>query len=78
MMEQTRAVDTDSAKSIGFDLDHEIERIKREHRELKARLSELNSRLHLSIDEEIERKKIQKLKLLKKDQLQMLEAKRSN
>ncbi len=78
MMEQARAVDTDSTRSPGLDLEREIERIKREHRELKARLSELNSRLHLSIDEEIERKKIQKLKLLKKDQLQTLEAKRSN
>ncbi|MEQ8569744.1 MAG: hypothetical protein RMA76_32740 [Deltaproteobacteria bacterium] len=73
-----RAVDTEQPRNVGLDLSQEIERLKREHRELKARLSELNSRLHLSIDEEIERKKIQKLKLLKKDQLLMLEAKLHN
>ncbi len=78
MMEQVRAVDTEQPRNVGLDLSQEIERLKREHRELKARLSELNSRLHLSIDEEIERKKIQKLKLLKKDQLLMLEAKPHN
>jgi predicted transcriptional regulator len=78
MMEQVRAVDTEQPRNVGLDLSQEIERLKREHRELKARLSELNSRLHLSIDEEIERKKIQKLKLLKKDQLLMLEAKLHN
>ncbi len=50
----------------------EIERLHREHNELKARLSELNSRLYLSPDEEIERKTIQKLKLLKKDRLAYL------
>ena len=50
----------------------EIERLHREHNELKARLSELNSRLYLSPEEEIERKTIQKLKLQKKDRLALL------
>jgi uncharacterized protein len=50
----------------------EIDRLQREHKELKARLSELNSRLYLSPDEEIERKTIQKLKLQKKDRLAAL------
>ena len=58
MMEQVRAVDTEQPRNVGLDLQQQIERLKREHRELKARLSELNSRLHLSIDEEIERKTI--------------------
>lgn len=49
-------------------------RLDREHRELKARLSELNSRLYLNPDEELERKKIQKLKLAKKDRLVQLAA----
>lgn len=52
----------------------EIERLKREHQELKARLSELNSRLYLSPEEEVERKTIQKLKLQKKDRLAALGA----
>lgn len=50
----------------------EVDRLRREHRELKARLSELNSRLYLSPEEEIERKQLQKLKLAKKDRLAML------
>lgn len=50
----------------------EVERLEREHRELKARLSELNSRLYLSPEEEIERKTIQKLKLAKKDRMALL------
>lgn len=52
----------------------EVERLEREHSELKARLSELNSRLYLSPEEEVERKTIQKLKLLKKDRLALLSA----
>ena len=50
----------------------ETERLKREHTELKARLSELNSRLYLSPAEELERKTIQKLKLAKKDRIAAL------
>mgnify|MGYP001804922735 CR=1 FL=1 len=52
----------------------ELERLHNEHRELKARLSELNSRLSLTRDEEVERKTIQKLKLQKKDRIAWLEA----
>lgn len=47
----------------------EAERLRREHNELKDRLSELNSRLFLSPNEELERKTIQKLKLAKKDRI---------
>ena len=54
--------------------DAELVRLEREHRELKARLSELNSRLYLSAEEQVERKKIQKLKLAKKDRLAQLGA----
>jgi uncharacterized protein len=50
----------------------EAERLRREHSELKARLSELNSRLYLSPAEELERKQLQKLKLAKKDRLAAL------
>ena len=50
----------------------EAERLRREHSELKARLSELNSRLYLSPAEEFERKQLQKLKLAKKDRLAAL------
>ncbi len=54
------------------DVRFEIERLHREHNELKARLSELNSRVYLSPEEEVERKTIQKLKLQKKDRLALL------
>lgn len=50
----------------------EADRLRREHSELKARLSELNSRLYLSPQEQIERKTLQKLKLAKKDRIAAL------
>lgn len=53
-------------------LEGEVERLVREHRDLKARLSELNSRLYLSPEEQVERKTIQKLKLAKKDRIALL------
>ncbi len=49
-------------------------RVDREHRELKARLAELKTRLYLSPDEQVECKKMQKLKLAKKDRLMRLAA----
>jgi hypothetical protein len=51
----------------------ELLRLRREHGELKARLSELNGRLYLSTEEEVERKTIQKLKLQRKDRIAALE-----
>lgn len=50
----------------------EAERLRREHSELKARLSELNNRLYLNPSEEFEKKTLQKLKLAKKDRLAAL------
>ncbi len=68
MQGQTRIpIDTNNTA-----LQHELDKLEREHRELKARLSELNSRLCLSQDEEVERKTIQKLKLLKKDKIALM------
>jgi hypothetical protein len=54
-------------------LKSELQRLRHEHGELKARLSELNSRLYLSSDDEVERKTIQKLKLRTKDRIAALE-----
>lgn len=53
-------------------LSDEADRLRREHGELKVRLSELNSRLHLTPSEELERKTLQKMKLAKKDRLAAL------
>lgn len=72
MQTATRAQDS----TPNSDVEAEYQRLDREHRELKARLSELNSRLYLSPEEEVERKTIQKLKLAKKDRLAALEAQR--
>lgn len=47
----------------------EAERLRREHGELEARLAELGRRVWLSSQEELEKKQLQKLKLVKKDRL---------
>jgi uncharacterized protein YdcH (DUF465 family) len=47
----------------------EFQQLEREHRELEDKLTEINSRVYLSADEEMEKKKIQKLKLVKKDRM---------
>lgn len=58
--------------SIVSNADHdpeEVSRLRREHAELEARLGALNDRLYLSAEEEMERRRLQKLKLAKKDRL---------
>lgn len=77
-MQQALQVELSTGSTSEPDLEAEIARLRREHRELKARLSELNSRLRLSVEEQMERKTIQKLKLLKKDQLLQLESRLRN
>jgi len=52
----------------------EIERLRREHRELDDRLMTLTKRPFLHPDEELEKKKLQKLKLKKKDRMAELGA----
>lgn len=52
----------------------EIERLRREHRELDDRLSTLSRRPFLNPDEEVEKKTLQKLKLKKKDRMAELGA----
>ena len=71
MAKMTEVGTEDSSKDF-IAVQSEADRLKREHSELKARLSELNSRLYLSPQEELERKQLQKLKLAKKDALAAL------
>ena len=71
-MSKTTQVGTESSNRDFIGIQAEAERLRREHSELKARLSELNSRLYLSPAEELERKQLQKLKLAKKDRLAAL------
>lgn len=50
----------------------ELSRLRAEHRELEARLEELDREVYLTPDEQFERKRIQKLKLQKKDRIHRL------
>ena len=61
-----------SANNAPNDIEAEVSRLQAVHRELKARLSDLNGRLYLSPDEQVERKRLQKLKLATKDQIARL------
>lgn len=47
----------------------EFRKLDEEHRKLGLILSDLNRKFHLTAAEEVERKKIQKLKLSKKDRM---------
>ena len=47
----------------------EFKKLDEEHKGLKALLAEMDRKVYLSTDEEIERKKLQKLKLSKKDRM---------
>jgi len=47
----------------------EFKKLDEEHRSLKALLTEIDRKVYLSADEEMERKRLQKLKLNKKDRM---------
>jgi uncharacterized protein YdcH (DUF465 family) len=47
----------------------EFRRLREEHRALDEQLAKLDDRVYLTAEEELERKKIQKLKLAKKDRM---------
>lgn len=51
------------------DRDPELKEKWEEHLLLESQLSELQRRLHLSTDEEVEKKRLQKLKLAGKDRI---------
>jgi uncharacterized protein YdcH (DUF465 family) len=46
-----------------------LDRLRTEHRALEARLAELEHHLYLSADEQVERARLKKMKLAKKDQI---------
>ncbi len=46
--------------------------LEHKHQELKARVQELDSRLHLSVSEQVERQQLKKQKLAAKDALSHL------
>jgi uncharacterized protein YdcH (DUF465 family) len=47
----------------------EYKKLDEEHKNLKQVLAEMDKKVYLNADEEMERKKIQKLKLSKKDRM---------
>ena len=47
----------------------EFKKLDEEHRSLKSLLAEIDRKVYLSTEEEVERKKLQKLKLSKKDRM---------
>lgn len=55
-------------------LDHEVQKLQREHQELERRLARLDRQVFLNPHEELERKRLQKLKLFKKDRMAELGA----
>ncbi|RJX36417.1 MAG: DUF465 domain-containing protein [Desulfarculus sp.] len=52
--------------------DQELARLWAEHLELEGRLGEMNSRLYLSPEEQVERKRLQKLKLAGRDRIEQI------
>ncbi|HXX56479.1 MAG TPA: DUF465 domain-containing protein [Thermodesulfovibrionales bacterium] len=47
----------------------EFKKLEQDHKNLKGMLAEIDKKVYLSPEEEMERKKIQKLKLSKKDKM---------
>ncbi len=58
-----------------IEVDAELKRYVQEHEEFERRLEEFNRRLYLTPAEEVERKKIQKLKLAGRDRIEAILAK---
>ncbi|HXG51955.1 MAG TPA: DUF465 domain-containing protein [candidate division Zixibacteria bacterium] len=52
-----------------LDKDPELKKYYEEHQELERKLTEYQNKIHLSADEEIEKKRLQKLKLIGKDRM---------
>lgn len=52
-----------------LDHDTELRALYQEHQEFKRRLEDFRTKIHLTTEEEIEKKRIQKLKLASKDRM---------
>lgn len=66
----------ETAKSSDrLDIAETIEKLRYEHAELKEKVKALRDRPYLSPEEQIEAKTLQKMKLLKKDAIAVLESK---
>ncbi len=54
---------------ILFKESNEYKQLGSEHKQLEGILAEIDKKMHLTPEEEVERKRIQKLKLVKKDRM---------
>lgn len=63
MKEENEIVERLKKENVSF------RRLEEGHKKLENTLSELDRKVHLTVEEEAERKKVQKLKLSKKDQM---------
>ncbi|MFZ5587591.1 MAG: DUF465 domain-containing protein [Thermodesulfobacteriota bacterium] len=52
--------------------DAELDQLWREHLELEAALEAMNQRLYLTAEEQVERKRLQKLKLAGRDRIEAI------
>lgn len=57
------------------DIRANIEKLRKEHEELKRKVKALHNRSYLSPEQQVEARTLQKMKLLKKDSIAALEAK---
>jgi uncharacterized protein YdcH (DUF465 family) len=58
-----------------INVDPELKRYVEEHEEFEKKLEEMNRRIYLTPEEEVERKRIQKLKLAGRDRIEAILAK---
>jgi uncharacterized protein len=55
-----------------LDTDPELKQYYEEHQELEKKLDEYQHKLHLSAEEELEKKRLQKMKLAGKDKMMQI------
>ncbi|MCB2193594.1 MAG: DUF465 domain-containing protein [Deltaproteobacteria bacterium] len=55
-----------------LDKDPELAKLWADHLEMEKKLDEMNQRLYLSTEEQIERKQLQKLKLAGRDRIEQI------
>ncbi|BEQ16251.1 YdcH family protein [Desulfoferula mesophila] len=55
-----------------LDNDPELAKLWAEHQEMEKKLDDMNQRLYLSTEEQIERKRLQKLKLAGRDRIEQI------
>ncbi len=67
--ERRLQVNEEEIKELLKKENEEFKRLDEEHKNLKTLLAEIDRKVYLSADEEMERKKLQKLKLSKKDRM---------